>query len=84
MVFGGDVSVRGKVGDIAGLPTIPKIDYEWKPIALNEIASLSAKNVGITYYLPDGCGGQITYEKGSPVGGTSGLPLGPPIMTNPR
>ena len=82
--FSGDVSVRGKPGDLAGLPSPPYIDYEWKPIGLNEIASLSARNTTTTYYLPDGCGGQFTYQGGVPVGGLSGLPSTPPIMTRPR
>lgn len=83
-LFGGDVSVKGKQGDIAGLPSPPHIDYEWKPFGLNEIASLSATNTATTYYLPDGCGGHIRYQGGVPVGGLSGLPQSPPIMTRPR
>ncbi len=84
IVLGGDVSVKGKVGDIGGLTPPPKIDHDWKPIALNQIASLSAANMGVTYYLPDGCGGQITYQGGVPIGGFSNVPPGPPIMTAPR
>jgi len=84
ILFGGDVSVKGKQGDIAALPSPPHIDYEWKPIGLNEIASLSATNTATTYYLPDGCGGHISYQGGVPVGGMSGLPPSPPIMTRPR
>lgn len=84
MSFSGDVSVRGKDGDLAGLPSPPRIDHEWKPIGPNAIATLSAKNAGITYYLPDGCGGQFTYQGGVPLGGMSGLPPAPPIMTRPR
>lgn len=83
-LFGGDVSVKGKDGDIAALPSPPHIDYEWKPIGLNEIATLSARNSATTYYLPDGCGGQVTYQGGVPVGGMSGLPPAPPVMTRPR
>jgi hypothetical protein len=84
MTFSGDVSVRGRPGDLAGLGSYPLIDYEWKPIALNEIATLSARNTAVTYYLPDGCGGQFTYQGGVPVGGASGLPPTPPVMTRPR
>jgi hypothetical protein len=84
MSFSGDVSVRGKEGDIGGLTLLPHIDYEWKPIGPNEIATLSATNAVTTYYLPDGCGGQFTYQGGVPVGGLSGLPSTPPIMTRPR
>jgi hypothetical protein len=60
------------------------MDIRWKPIDVNEIAVLSAKNADITYYLPDGCGGQFTYQNGVPIGGLSGLPPSPPIMTRPR
>lgn len=84
MSFSGDVSVRGKDGDLAGLPSPPRIDYEWKPIGPNDIAALSARNADITYYLPDGCGGQFTYQGGVPLGGMSGLPPAPPTMTRPR
>jgi len=84
MSFSGDVSVRGKDGDLAGLPSPPHIDYEWKPIGLNEIATLSARNTAATYYLPDGCGGHFTYQGGVPLGGISGLPPAPPVITRPR
>ncbi len=84
MSFSGDVSVRGKDGDLAGLPSPPHIDYEWKPIGLNEIATLSAQNTAATYYLPDGCGGHFTYQGGVPLGGMSGLPPAPPVITRPR
>jgi hypothetical protein len=84
LAMGGDISVKGTTGDIGGLPTIPKIDYQWKPISPSQIASLSANNMEVTYYLPDGCGGQFTYQGGVPVGGNGGLPPSPPIMTRPR
>ncbi len=83
-LFGGEVSVKGKDGDLAGLLSPPHIDYEWKPIGLNEIATLTARNTATTYYLPDGCGGQFTYQGGVPLGGMSGLPPAPPVMTRPR
>lgn len=82
--LGGDVSAKGRIGDIAALSPPQYIDYEWKPIGLNEIATLSATHMSTTYYLPDGCGGHITYQGGVPVGGLSGLPPSPPIMTRPR
>lgn len=81
---GTPLKTGGTTGDIGGLPTIPKIDYEWKPISPSQIASLSANNMEVTYYLPDGCGGQFTYQGGVPVGDNSGLPPSPPIMTRPR
>lgn len=84
MHFSGDVSVRRTRGDIGGLTVAPYIDYEWKPLGPNEIAALSAKNPSTTYYVPDGCGGQFTYEAGVARGGMSGLPPAQPIMTRPR
>lgn len=69
-------------GDFSGLPPVQNIDNTWKPISLPEIANLSAKNGGVTYYLPDGCGGTVNFVDGAPV--AQGLPPTPPIMTVPR
>lgn len=85
---GGDIPVKGgggwKTGDIAGLPAIPTFG-DWQRMAPNEIASISASNPTVAFYIPDGCGGQFTYENGVPVGGFSGKPANPiPIMTAPR
>lgn len=84
---GGEVPMKGgggKTGDIAGLPAVPNFG-DWHRMAPNEIASLSAVNPTVSFYIPDGCGGQFTYENGFPVGGFSGLPANPvPIMTAPR
>lgn len=68
-------------GDFAGLPPIQNIDHTWEPIALNEIAVLSANNGGTTYYLPDGCGGTVDF-----VGGAvqTSAPPPTPIMTRAR
>ncbi len=68
-------------GDLVGLPPIQNIDHTWKPITLPEIATLSAGNAGITYYLPDGCGGTVNF-----VGGVLENPGPPqvPVMTRPR
>jgi hypothetical protein len=83
LYFQGPVSVKGKEGDIDGLPPILNIDNQWKPISLPQVVSLSAANMDTTYYLPDGCGGQLQY-----VGGvlTNGIPPASsvPIMTAPR
>ncbi|WP_142386852.1 hypothetical protein [Mycobacterium hubeiense] len=94
LVFGGDISRNGEKGSLAGLPPMPNFDNEWKRILPQEIAVLSAQNPTIKYYLPDGCGGQFTFENGVPVGGYSGLPPAsmtpipgtgqvPPVMTRP-
>ncbi|WP_199255638.1 hypothetical protein [Mycolicibacterium mengxianglii] len=86
--FNGEVPARSgggwKTGDVGGLPAIPTFG-DWKPMAPNQIASLSAGNPTVTFYIPDGCGGQFTYENGVAVGGFSGQPVNPiPIMTAPR
>jgi hypothetical protein len=70
-------------GSFGGLPPIQNISNEWKPISLPQLASLSGANAGTTYYLPDGCGGTVTFVGGIPQG-SSGLPPSPPIMTAPR
>lgn len=85
---GGDIPTKSgggwKTGDIAGLPAIPNFG-DWHRMAPNEIATLSAGNPTVAFYIPDGCGGQFTYENGVAVGGFSGLPVNPvPIMTAPR
>lgn len=69
-------------GSLGGLPPLQNIDQTWKPMSLNQIATLSANNGGITYYLPDGCGGTVTFIGGVPQG--IGVPPSPPIMTRPR
>ncbi|BDX30807.1 hypothetical protein TUM20985_13540 [Mycobacterium antarcticum] len=68
-------------GDLVGLPPIQNVDHTWKPIALQQIATLSASNVTTTYYLPDGCGGSVDFVGGVPV--NNGTPQ-TPIMTRPR
>jgi hypothetical protein len=86
IAFGGDVGLKGiegEQGDIGGLPPIQNIDQAWKPISLPQIAGLSGNNAGTTYYLPDGCGGSVTFAGGVPQG-SSGLPPRPPVMTAPR
>ena len=87
MVFGGDVGMKGIEGkgefDIGGLPPIQNIDTDWKPISLHQIAALSGGNSGTAYYLPDGCGGAVTFIDGLPQGSSGLAPRGP-IMTAPR
>ncbi|CAN5240852.1 hypothetical protein BH11ACT7_BH11ACT7_04490 [soil metagenome] len=88
LLFGGEVGVKGrggwKEGDIGALPPIQYF-ADWHRMAPNEIATISGNNPTVKYYMPDGCGGQFTYEGGVPVGGWSGKPINqPPIMTAPR
>ena len=74
MSFSGDVSVRGKDGDLAGLPSPPHIDYEWKPIGLNEIATLSSTAYGGDL-LPSRWLRRALHVSGRcSAGGMSGLP----------
>jgi hypothetical protein len=77
----GPIKAEGET-DIDALTPPPFIDHEWKPISLPQVVSLSAANMGTTYYLPDGCGGQLQY-----VGGvlSNGIPPASkiPIMTAP-
>ncbi|WP_245843150.1 hypothetical protein [Mycolicibacterium vulneris] len=65
-------------GGLAGINPPPKIS-PWQPITLNQIGSLSAANPDVTYYIPNGCGGQFTFSGGVPVGGIQ-PPPSPPIM----
>lgn len=82
MQFGGDISVKGKTGDIGGIPTIPKLDNQWKPMSLPQVIGLSASNMDTTYYLPDGCGGQVQVVGGVVQGGVPNAR--PPIIIRPR
>nr|WP_246541020.1 hypothetical protein [Mycobacterium spongiae] len=65
-------------GGLAGINPPPKIS-PWQPITPPQMGSLSAANPDVTYYIPNGCGGQFTFRGGIPVGGTQPPPM-PPIM----
>lgn len=65
-------------GGLGGISLPPKIS-PWQPITLNQIGTLSAANPNVTYYIPNGCGGQFTFSGGVPVGGIQ-PPPSPPIM----
>lgn len=65
-------------GGLAGINPPPKIS-PWQPISLPQVASLSAANPNVTYYIPNGCGGQFTFSGGVPVGGIQ-PPPSPPVM----
>lgn len=62
-----------KTGGLAGINPPPNVG-PWQPITLPQIASLSAANPTVQYYMPDGCGGQFTFTNGTATGGNSGLP----------
>lgn len=68
-------------GGLAGI-TPPPIFHDWKPMTPQQIAVLSNANPTVTYYIPDGCGGQFTFQNGVPIGGMAPPPM-IPIMTRP-
>ena len=75
---------EGKLGGVTtggiGALSPPPYMGPWQPVTPQQIAVLSAANPGVTFYVPDGCAGQFTFQGGVPVGGFSGLPPSPPIM----
>jgi hypothetical protein len=82
--LGGDVQVKGKPGDIAGLGPYRWLSEDWTPTSIADIAKLSATNPKIDFHIPDGCGGQFTLQNAVPVGPLPiGVPPSPPIMTRP-
>jgi hypothetical protein len=48
------------------------------------MSNLSTLNPGVTYYIPDGYGGQFTFVGGQPIGGIDAPPPTVPVMTLPR
>ncbi|MCX2929238.1 hypothetical protein ORI20_03050 [Mycobacterium sp. CVI_P3] len=76
LLLGGDV-LADRPSDIAGLSPPPRIDHEWKPITLPQIAVLSAQNPATTYYVPNECGPQSTFVGGLPGGGYTAGPTVP-------
>ena len=86
VALGGDVKVKGmdEPADIAGLGPFRWRSQDWTPWSFNAIAQLSANNPEIQFHIPDGCGGQFTYQGAVPVGPPPiGVPASPPIMTRP-
>ncbi|OOK65260.1 hypothetical protein BZL29_7699 [Mycobacterium kansasii] len=69
-------------GGLAGINPPPHIG-DWKPITLPQIASLSAANPTVQYYVPDGCGGQFNFVGGVPVGGLAPTPTIPSMIAAP-
>lgn len=66
-------------GGLAGIGGTPFFG-QWQPTTPQQIAVLSDANPTVTYYIPDGCGGQFTFQGGVPVGGMAPPPM-IPIMT---
>jgi hypothetical protein len=50
-------------GDLGAITTYP-LAMAWKPVSLNEIISTAGMYPGKTFYLPDGCGGNIPIVNG--------------------
>jgi hypothetical protein len=69
-------------GGLAGINPPPKID-PWHPITLPQMGTLSAANPDVTYYVPNGCGGQFTFSGGVPTGGIQLPPRLPSIIAAP-
>lgn len=70
-------------GGLAGI-TPPPFFGKWESITPQQISGLSGSNPTVKYYIPDGCGGQFTFQGGVPVGGMAPPPMPIPIMTAPR
>ena len=69
-------------GGLAGINPPPHIG-PWKPMSLPQIATLSAANPTVHYYLPGDCGGQIAFVNGSPTGGPEPPPITPSMIAQP-
>ena len=62
-------------GDLSALPHIINFDRTWHPITLQQLAQLSYNNPGMTFSLPDGCGGTIPYINGAAQRSQSSVPI---------
>jgi hypothetical protein len=69
-------------GGIGGLSIPPKIG-SWQPITPAQIATLSAANPTVNYYIPDPCGQQFAFVNGVPTGGNDPGPLTPSMIAGP-
>ncbi|MUL48360.1 hypothetical protein FZI85_27595 [Mycobacterium sp. CBMA293] len=69
-------------GGLGGISP-PAYMHDWRPISVNEIARMSALNPAVTYYVPNGCGGQLTFEGGVPHGGVTPPPTLPSMIAAP-
>jgi hypothetical protein len=66
-------------GGLAGINPPPHIG-PWQPMSLPQIATLSAANPTVQFYMPGDCGGQFTFVNGSAVGGAAPAPVTPSII----
>lgn len=66
-------------GGLAGINPPPMIG-PWQPMSLPEIATLSAANPTVPYYLPGDCGGALTFVNGWATGGGGPPPTIPSII----
>ena len=69
-------------GGIGGLTVPPKIG-PWQPITPAQIATLSAANPTVNYYVPDPCGEQFAFVNGVATGGNAPGPITPSIIAAP-
>lgn len=69
-------------GGIGGISIPPKIG-PWQPITPAQIATLSAANPTVKYYMPDPCGQQFTFVNGTATGGNAPGPITPSIIAGP-
>ncbi|MGE2817940.1 hypothetical protein ACQI5H_22765 [Mycobacterium heidelbergense] len=69
-------------GGIGGLTLPPKIG-SWAPITPFQIATLSAANPSVHYYMPDLCGTQFAFVDGVPTGGNAPPPVTPSMIAAP-
>lgn len=83
----GPDQAQGKLGGVttgglSGLAIPPKIG-PWQPITPQQIATLSYTNPTVTYYIPNGCGGQFSILNGEAASGPPPPPV-IPVMRAPR
>ncbi|WP_142383293.1 hypothetical protein [Mycobacterium intracellulare] len=69
-------------GGIGGISIPPKIG-PWQPITAAQIATLSAANPTVKYYMPDPCGEQFTFVNGTATGGNAPGPITPSMIAGP-
>ena len=69
-------------GGLGGLTVPPRIG-PWQPITPAQIATLSAANPTVNYYLPDPCGEQFAFVNGLATGGNAPGPITPSIIAAP-
>ncbi|MCA2251506.1 hypothetical protein JF729_27365 [Mycobacterium intracellulare] len=70
-------------GSLAGISP-PAYRGPWEPMTLPQIATLSAANPSVHFYMPDDCGFQFSFLNGVATGGDSGLgPILPSMIAGP-